>query len=307
MQKISQDVVIPHYVRTLVATILQTNPLYAHGVNSTLASLDQDEIQHLDDYIIFCLGQGLSISYLAEGYETLTTDVIKESIYFQENKKYRYSSFAEVASTVYYNDEYMSLYMHGVFISLFLWPNHLALARFFRKTLPKNKKGNYLEIGPGHGYFFKTAIENTVYSNFTGIDLSETSIRQTKALNNINSTGKPVRLYCVDFLHFPLKASHFDAIVMGEMLEHVENPDDFLKKIAIIAKKKAYIFITTCINAPIIDHIYLFKDTKQIEDLFSDCGFNIKKQCLLPYSGKTLEECIERLLTINVGYVLEKK
>jgi len=55
------------------------------------------------------------------------------------------------------------------------------------------------------------------------------------------------------------------------------------------------------------DHIYLFKDTKQIEDLFSDCGLRIKQQCILPYVGKTLEECVDRLLAINVGYVLEKK
>ena len=307
MKKNSQDVVMPHHVSLLVTTILEASPYYAHGINKALVSLEPDEMQHLEDYLVFCFDQGLSIDYLADSYLTIMADILKETIYFQENGKYRYSSFAEVANNVYYNDSYMSLYMHGVFISLFFWPNHLELFRFFRESLPKKKKGSYLEIGPGHGYFFSTAVNLTAYDNFMGIDLSETSIRQTKALVDRHDKIKNIDLRCVNFLEFSLKTSAFDAIVMGEMLEHVENPQDFLKKIAMIAKKNAYIFITTCINAPLTDHIYLFKDTQQIEALFSECDLRIKHECILPYLGKTLEESAERRLAINVGYVLEKK
>lgn len=307
MLKNAQALVFPHYVSKLVTIIVQANPLYGNGINNALVSLEQGEMQDLEDYLVFCLDQGLSIDYLAECYLTLMADVLRESIYFQEHRKYRYSSFAEVASSVYYNDKYMSLYMHGVVISQFFWPNHIAFFRFFRNTLPREKKGNYLEIGPGHGYFFRKAVDLTSYTHFMGIDLSETSIRQTKALVGKSNTKKKICFHCVDFLQYPLQASGFDAIVMGEMLEHVENPQDFLKKIAVIAKKKAYIFVTTCINAPITDHIYLFKDTQQIEDLFSDCGLHIKQQCILPFVGKTLQECVDGFLAINVGYILEKK
>ncbi len=307
MEKISQEMRIPSLVNSLVTTIVQTNQLYLNGLYQTLAKLQPEEMQELEEYLIFCLGQGLSIDYLAECYLTITGDCLRESIYFQEHKKYRYSRLDDVAGSVYYNDKYMPLYMHGLLITLFFWPNHLELFRFFRKTLPKNKKGNYLEIGPGHGYFFKTAMALTKYTNFTGVDFSETSIKQTKALVEMNKKGNNLFFHCVDFLQFPLKLSGFDAIVMGEMLEHVENPQDFLKKIVLIAKKHAYIFISTCINAPAIDHIYHFKDTKQLENLFSDCGLRIKKQIILPYVGKTLEESIVGLLTINVGYILEKK
>lgn len=307
MQKISQDVVTPHNVNILVTSILQSSPPYTSGINKALVSLEPDEMQHLEDYLVSCLDKGLSIAYLADCYLTLMADVLRETIYFQENGKYRYSTFVDVASSVYYNDSYMSLYMHGAFISLFFWPNHLELFRFFRKTLPKENKGSYLEIGPGHGYFFGTAVNLTAYDNFMGIDLSETSIRQTKTIVGLNDRKKNISFQCVNFLQFPLPPSAFDAIVMGEMLEHVENPQDFLKKIAAIAKKNAYIFITTCINAPLTDHIYLFKDTKQVEDLFMDCGLGIKHKCILPYVGKTLEESVERRLAINVGYVLDKK
>ena len=150
-------------------------------------------------------------------------------------------------------------------------------------------------------------MECTAYEHFVGIDVSETSIRQTRTFLNSNLAGEKLHLHCADFLKYPLKASSFDAIVMGEMLEHVENPKDYLKKIASVAKKNAYICVTTCINAPSIDHIYLFKNLGELEDIFSQSGIRIKEQCILPYVDKTLEECIEQWLTINVGYVLEKQ
>ncbi|AHE68146.1 class I SAM-dependent methyltransferase [Legionella oakridgensis] len=296
----------PH-VRKLIDIILQLDPLQGDGLKKSLPRLTSGEIEALEDYLIFSLKQGLSLDYLAHCYQMIVLDFIKESLYFKTHKKYRYSSVAEVADQVYFDKKYMSSYMHGVFISLFFWPNHLSLYRFFRKTIPRKKQGIYLEIGPGHGYFFFTALNLSAYTHFIGIDLSETSIQQTNALANWKPHEKNIQLHCTDFFNAPLEESHFDAIVMGEMLEHVENPQDYLKKIASIAKPEAYIFLTTCINAPAIDHIYQFKNLQELDTLFTQSGLNIKKQCILPYVDKTLEECINNYLAINVGYVLEKK
>lgn len=290
----------------LIQDIVRTLPFHAQALKQSLADLKTHELQQLEEYLSFCLNQGLSITYLVDCYKTIVNDTLRESIYFQEHKKYRHTSFAEVADSVYNNKQYMSLYMHGVLMTLFLWPNHRGLYRFFRATLPKNHKGTYLEIGPGHGYFFKTATQLTDYDDFIGIDLSDTSIEQTRILVS-QYTEKKIQLHCVDFMHYPLPESSYDAIVMGEVLEHVENPKALLKKIVLLAKKNAYIFVTTCINAPITDHIYQFDSVEQLQELFSQCNLSIKEQCILPYLNKTLDECKEQGLAINVGYVLEKK
>jgi 2-polyprenyl-3-methyl-5-hydroxy-6-metoxy-1,4-benzoquinol methylase len=202
----------------------------------------------------------------------------------------------------------MSFYMYGLAITSFLWPNHLALFRFFRDTLPRDRKGAYLEIGPGHGYFLLTAMERSAYTSFKGVDISETSIAQTRALlEHFGGGKKSFELVCMDFLACDLPEQGFDAIVMGEVLEHVEEPERFLRQIARLAKKDAHIFVTTCINAPAVDHIYLFRTQEQIEQLFADCGLKIKNQLIRPYEGKTLEESLQQLLAINVAYVLERK
>jgi 2-polyprenyl-3-methyl-5-hydroxy-6-metoxy-1,4-benzoquinol methylase len=182
--------------------------------------------------------------------------------------------------------------------------------RFLKETLPTNKKGKYLEIGPGHGFFITTAMEKTSYDSFLGVDISETSIGQTKALTDHYRKGKPrknLELKCADFLSAAdLPESGFDAIVMGEVLEHVERPDLFMKRIRDLAKDDAYIFITTCIDAPVVDHIYLFTNTQEIADLFKSCGLSIVKELFLPYEGRSLEESFARRLPVSVAYVLKR-
>lgn len=300
---------LPPLTQELIGIVCEKNPMHRNFVNGALANVTEEELGHLEQYLDFCKQKGQTIDYLSDCYLTIVGDTLREQIYFQKNKHYRYSTFAEVADSVYFNEEYMSFYMYGLAITSYLWPNHLDLFRFFRETLPKDKQGKYLEIGPGHGYFLLTAMERSAYEDFIGVDISETSIAMTKALIDHFSKGekKGFELQCMDFLKCDLPDEGFDAVVMGEVLEHVEQPELFMKQIARIAKPDGHIFVTTCLNAPAVDHIYLFKDPEQLVKLFDDCGLKIKKELIRPYEGKTVEQSLAQLLPINVAYVLEKK
>lgn len=300
---------LPPMTQNLVRVILEKNPMHRKFMMAATTHITEQELSHLELYLNFCLQNNISIDYLSDCYLTILGDTRREQIYFQRHNTYRYSTFEEVAESIYFNAEYMSFYMYGLAITSFLWPNHLKILRFFRETLPKAKEGKYLEIGPGHGYFLMTAMEATAYDSFTGVDISETSVTLTRNLVEYFSknTQKKFSLNCLDFLQCDLPNGSFDAVVMGEVLEHVERPEMFMKQIARIAKKDAYIFITTCINAPAVDHIYLFKDPEQVKNLFDDCDLRIQSQIICPYEGKTLEESLQQRLAINVAYVLEKK
>lgn len=295
-------------VQSFADAVLAENPVHRRFMESALSNLKPEERKHLTEYLNYGIRKGLSIPYLAESYQTVVTDTLREQIYFQKHGKYRHSSFAEVGDAVYFNNEYMSHYMYGLALTSFLWPNHLAMHRFFDETLPRNKTGKYLEIGPGHGYFMMKAASSSSFTEFLGVDISETSVAQTRAiLDHFAPTiGGRVKLECMDFLITDLPPASFDAIVMGEVLEHVEEPATFLKRIAQLAKKDAWIFITTCTNAPAIDHIFLFRSPAEVEKMFADCGLRVVKPLICPYEGKTLQESLDQKLAINVAYVLEK-
>ena len=295
-------------VDALLQEIVRINPLQSKFIDTSLHGATSDEILDLGKYIKFCELSSLDIPYLAECYDLIVKDTLREQLYFQRHKRYRYSTFAEVVDSVYFDDEYMSKYMHGLAITAWLWPNHRELHRYFASSVPTTAKGTYLEIGPGHGVYMMTAMNLSQYDRFEGIDLSPTSVEMTKALLQAQSArnSSQYEIYCSDFLKDELCHDRYDAIVMGEVLEHVEEPLVFLQKICDLAADDAFIFITTPINAPAIDHIYLFESFDDIEKLVLEAGLSVTESRLIPYPVQSVEESIQQRLPINVALILEK-
>ena len=92
---------------------------------------------------------------------------------------------------------------------------------------------------------------------------------------------------------------------MGEVLEHVEQPALFMARIRELAAPGAFVFITTAINAPAVDHIYLFDTPDAVRALVRKAGFAIKAELVAPYVGMTLEETLAQKLPINIALQLE--
>src|SRR5262249_17338183 len=156
------------------------------------------------------------------------TDMQVEQVYFRRHKSYRHSRFEEVAGSVYFDDGYMRRYMHGLAVSTFLWPNHLAMRDFFIRTFPRNLTGSYLEVGPGHGYYFLKAAELGKFDSMTGIDISASSVALTRDLLRHFGLGND-RAHVIEanFLEFH-SATPPSCFVMGEVIEHLEHPEVFL-------------------------------------------------------------------------------
>ncbi len=277
-------------------------------ISTALSRLNEEDIKLLEEYMLYCLKKGMTIETLSKCYMTIVQDTFKEQMYFLKYRKYRHSNFADVAGDVYFNGNYMSQYMFGLALTSFLWPNHLEIKKFFEHTLPKDKKGAYLEIGPGHGYFLMKAMQQSSYESFLGIDISETSIKMTQEIIDHYCPERQgsQELRVVDFLESDLQKNSYSAVVMGEVLEHVERPDIFIKRIHELTTKDAYVFVTTCCNAPAIDHIYLFRHPDEVTEIFTACGFKVEKSLILPYEGLSLEDTLKKRLSINVAYVLKK-
>jgi SAM-dependent methyltransferase len=207
-------------IEGLFEQIRRRNPMHHRFVAGALTQLTPEEVERLETYVGFCRARGLSLEAVGDAYLTIVNDTMREQAYFRKHGRYRYSTFAEVAGSVYFDDGYMSRYMYGLAISSFLWPNHLDLLRYFNGTLPTTKPGRYLEVGPGHGYFLLTAMQRSAFTDFLGVDISQTSIDQTRAIIDhfAPAAAGRARLERMDFLESDLPAAGFDAVVMGEVL-----------------------------------------------------------------------------------------
>jgi 2-polyprenyl-3-methyl-5-hydroxy-6-metoxy-1,4-benzoquinol methylase len=295
-------------LENFVAHVVDQNPMHVNFITSALGRADADTLQRLNQYLDYCLSNGLDMASLADCYNTISRDTFREEMYFRSKKKYRYSKFSEVAEAVYFNEEYMKKYMYGLALTSFIWPNHVAMHNFFIATFPKGLTGNYLEVGPGHGYYFMQAASLGNFEKLVGVDISPASVALTRDI--IRHFGfdrdRQIDLREADFLAMVATPEPYSCIVMGEVLEHVEEPDRFLRAIAALSGADTHIYVTTCINAPAVDHIYLFRDPAAIEQMARDSGLTVVDALCVPYANHTLEQSLAKSLPVNVAYVLRR-
>jgi 2-polyprenyl-3-methyl-5-hydroxy-6-metoxy-1,4-benzoquinol methylase len=214
-----------------------------------------------------------------------------------------------VAEHVYFDAEYMKKYMYGLAITSFLWPNHAAMHQFFVATFPRGRRGAYLEIGPGHGCYFRRAAALGDFSRMVGVDISPTSVELCSDIMRHSplKTAAEIEIKQADFLQFAGDGDGFSCIVMGEVLEHVEDPGLFLRKIGDLSGPDTHIYVTTCVNAHAVDHIYLFGKPSEVEDLAAANGLRCEERLIAPYIGKSIAECEAERLPVNVAYVMRKQ
>jgi 2-polyprenyl-3-methyl-5-hydroxy-6-metoxy-1,4-benzoquinol methylase len=293
----------------LLVRIAKKNPLQRVFLSSLHESgaFTEDDRKGLGHYVDYALEAGETLDDLAASYDQIVRDTLREQIFFRKHDRYRHERFEDVASSVYFDPAYMSRYMHGLALTAFLWPNHAAIRHHFESVLasvPSEKRKRYLEVGPGHG-FYLTAAARAGFEHVEGIDLSPTSVALTKRIVESGRFGAADA--CViregDFLATSFDEP-FDMLVMGEVLEHVEEPQRFLARLRELAREDATVYVTTCASSPAIDHIYLFRSVEEVTQMATNVGFRVRDVLALPHHGTTLEESTRARLPINLAVVL---
>lgn len=273
-----------------IKQICTDNALHGKYLLKTASVLDDSENKAFESIIKFFLNRNETIESLANAYMVFVTDSIKEQMYFFQNGHYKYSSFKDVDDLLYNNPEYMHKYMLGVMLSHYLWISHIELSRYFKNFIKNSDfhNGSYLEIGLGYGEYFAAAMENSTINSFEGIDISETSVNGAKEFLSVYK-DKNYSIKQIDFLKYNTDKKA-DVIVTTEVLEHVETPELFLKKISSILADNGRAYISTAINAPTIDHIYLFRSKEHVIDMVNSCGLKVIDYKCVTSNQKTLAE-----------------
>jgi len=269
-----------NYTEILLNKIDEKNPGHAKKLRDNTADLDADYAitgnLFFEKYENYLLSESLTLDFGIDCYLKMLEDMQELRIKFIQSGSYINTSFEEVEKSVYANPEVMTYHMHGLVLAQFLWFDQYERIKFFRENLIRhfNHGRNYLEIGGGHGLYINEAMKLLpAQTQFDLVDISESSLLLAKGI--INTAN--INYYLKNIFDFT-NEDQYDFVTIGEVLEHIENPLALLKKISNHLTEDGVCYITTPVNAPMIDHIYLFNNEEEIRALFREAGFDIVEE-----------------------------
>lgn len=271
--------------------------------------LTMQEREELSNILMFFQKvQKQSFDELVDAYLFINEMVMEEQYYFVKNGSYRNHLFAEVNAQVYQNEDYMKKYMTGLVLSDYIWTQHIKIIRYFEEEISQFGKGErYLEIGPGFGQFLVRAVKSEYWNEYLAVDISPVSVENCKNyLKYSELSEEPVKVITQDFFQFESQMK-FDCIVCGEVLEHIENPFLMLQKICSLLSADGQAFVTTVINSPAVDHIFLFSTVQEVIDFAQRAGFIVKEYICTTAGKMSIEKAEKRRFSMNIALVLQKR
>ncbi len=244
----------------------------------------------------------------ASAYNRMCMDFLREQIHFRKTGVYRLDDAQIAQAQVYDRPDVMRYYMIGLLWSYLLWRNHYAMLRLLQAHLDNISVEHYLEIAPGHGLFASETLRRHPHLNAILIDLSETSIQITRdILAAFQIDPARTRFVHGDFGTTELPSDKFDLIVMGEILEHINQPLEFMRKARQLLSSQGTIFMTTCANCPAIDHVYHFHTVNEIRAAIREAGLTIVREISLPAEDIPEARWQVELVTINYAAILTER
>lgn len=289
--------------------IAEGNPLQKKKIINQLKKYDNKTLSDLEkialDIIIVSKKNKFTIKNISKFYNDLCIETMQEQLYLKKFNTYR--SIKEKKSNLkLYNSNFkMKKYILALMLTQIYWNSHVQIFKWYKKKIKNLNLKYFLEIGSGHGLLSKELIKK---KNLKGVicDISQQSLNFTKnILGNFIKSNK-IEFKKIDF--FDLKPNKkFDFVVMGEVIEHVDNPIKFLKKVKTIITKDGKIFISTCANCAQVDHIYHFKSIEQIRNLIKKTKLRIISELISPSEKIKKDKWKKEKISINYCAILENE
>jgi 2-polyprenyl-3-methyl-5-hydroxy-6-metoxy-1,4-benzoquinol methylase len=258
-----------------------------------------------DKYKSYLEKNQMTLDFGVNCYLHMIEDMINERYEFIRTGKYSNSSFEDVEKRIYGNHEIMNYHMHGLVLAQFLWFDQYDRILFFVQNINKYIKknnGKYLEIGGGHGLYMNEAFNLLPeIKQFDLVDISQSSLNLAVGIIN----NDKINYYLRNVFDF-YEDEKYDFITIGEVIEHVEEPVALLKKAAELLTENGVCYITTPINAPMIDHIYLFNNEDEIRGLVKESGFEVIEEKIVISEKMTKEKAAKHKVPVMYAAFLRK-
>lgn len=230
------------------------------------------------------------VAAAARGYALFAMNSMRLQAEFESTKAYRNKTYEQASSEVYNNEKYMmEEYLPGLLLSHFLWPHHYRQLQFFNSSFLSEiqliRNLYFIEVGIGTGLYSALLLQSKSNAHGTGIDISPFSLKFAK--NLLTELGVTNRY---DFELRDINANDTleakaNRLICVEVLEHLEDPVSFLRSLRRYLAPGGKAFITAAINAAHSDHIYLYRNNKEVCDHLHAAGFIIEQS----YAGKAYQ------------------
>lgn len=293
----------------ILQTVFENSPMQEKRIGAFLSEQDDFYWELAEEFAgnlsSYLNSENIAMEYAVDSYLDLCCETVAEQFKFLKTGRYSCDSTDVAISDVYGNIDVMKAYMHGVLMTQFLWKNHYLMLKYYiKETLPSIRAQECLEIGVGHGLLLSHAMRQLPDSNFRVVDISETSIGMAKkTLKHFGTSSRPVDFILSDIREYKSDRP-FDFIIMGEVLEHVEDPKSLLMAVKSILAENGRFYITTCANCPAIDHVYLYDSVEAIIEMIEDCGFRIVNDVHLPVDDVPKDDWKLKRVGINYAGLL---
>lgn len=301
------------FLNELTGEIAKKDRLHSKKINANVVALNEkfnSEFNELSGLVRQYFNKlHLTTERIATDYLKMIRDMRAEGVYFFKNGKYRCENQKIANEYVYSKPDVMTYYMNALLVSQILWKHHFNIFMDFQKNLKLLFKSDaplkILDIGPGHG-FFSFLVKKTFpgYRQLDIVDISDTSLEMTK--NIIGFDDSKINYFKQDIFDYA-DTNKYDFIVLGEVIEHLDEPKKILQKLANLLNPGGYIWITAPTNSPALDHVYLFKSREEIINLIKDSGLDVTIS--FNYFAEDVDEqtAIKNRITDLVGVFCKNK
>ncbi|MCM8787050.1 MAG: class I SAM-dependent methyltransferase [Candidatus Omnitrophica bacterium] len=178
-----------------------------------------------------------------------------------------------------------------------------------RKILKFKKEGRLLDVGCNKGFFL--ADMKKYNWDVWGVDISSFSCEYAK------KTFKLENIFCANILDIEFEDNFFDVITLWQVIEHLEEPLEVLKKLNRFLKKEGFLLIEcpnfSSFSAKIFKdkwqgldlprHFFQF-NPKTLKKLLNKAGFEVKK---IDYFGNLIFNLVILRTSILRALKIEKR
>jgi len=240
------------------------------------------------------------------GYAEFALDAMRNQKFFETNERYRWSTLEEIQEKYYESETHMmDNYLPGMYLSHYLWPHHFKLLNYFRsQILPRLSPSPeiFYDVGIGTGLYSREVLRTFPDVRGKGFDISEYSVQFTSNLLTAYGVRDRYDFVLSNIFTADLPWETADFVVSQEVLEHLEDPEEFSRILYRLTKPGGSAYITAAVNAAHSDHIYLFRSPEEVQSMLVDAGWKIvDSRVEYAYSGSptSITPCV-------VGFVCER-